>query len=133
VPADSEYVSVLRAVCGHLAPLLGYTPPEVADLRLAVGEACGLLLRNCVRPVRPEGRAQQDDLAATFAVDPRGLSITLETEAVASVAPSNEDFGWAILTALVDDFIWCVEGSTARVELRRQHAAGREKWTRSSN
>lgn len=122
VPLRAEYVGILRATCAQLAPLLGCGPTEVADLRLAVDEASGLLLRNCVWI----GRSPDHDcLAATFAVDGSGLHITLETEADASIAPDDGEFGWAILTALVDEFTWRVEGSTVRVEIRKLRAAGR--------
>jgi len=122
VPLRAEYVGILRAACAQLAPLLGCGPPEVADLRLAVDEASGLLLRNCVWLGHG---LDQDCLTATFAVEDSGLHITLTTEADASMAPDDGEFGWAILTALVDEFTWRVEGSTVRVEIRKRRADGR--------
>jgi serine/threonine-protein kinase RsbW len=123
VPLRPEYVGILRATCGQLAPLLGCGPAEAADLRLAVDEASGLLLRNCVWLSRgPE----QDCMAATFAVENSGLHITLAAEADASIAPDDGEFGWAILTALVDEFSWRVEGSTVRVEIRKRRTDGRQ-------
>lgn len=124
VPLRPEYIGILRATCAQLAPLLGCGPAEVADLRLAVDEASGLLLRNCVRVGHGP---DQDCLAATFAVEGSGLHITLATEADASIAPDDGEFGWAILTALVDEFTWHVEGSTVRVEIRKLRADGRQE------
>ncbi|GAA1987123.1 ATP-binding protein [Catenulispora subtropica] len=123
IPADPEYVSILRAACGQLAPRLGCTPAEIADLRLAVDEACGLLLRHCVRLRRG---TDGDGLAATFVADGPALFITLSMEADAFVTPDAGEFGWTILTALVDGFTWHVDGSTVRVEIRKTQAAGRQ-------
>lgn len=122
VPQRPEYVGILRATCAQLGPVLGCRPAEVADLRLAVDEACGLLLRNCLSV---GGDLEQDSLTAIFVVDGGELHITLAIEADASIAPDDDDFGWAILTALVDGFTWRVEGSTVRVEIRKLHMDGR--------
>jgi hypothetical protein len=64
-------------------------------------------------------------LAAVFVVDGPTLHIALAVEADAFAAPDDDEFGWAILTALVDDFAWRAEDLTVRVEIRKQHAAGR--------
>lgn len=124
VPARPEYVGILRAACTQLGPVLGWGSTEITDLRLAVDEATGFLLRNCVKLGHG---AAQDRLTASFAVDGPRLRVILATEADASVAPDADEFGWAILTALVDEFTWRVEGSTVRVEIRKQHAEGRQE------
>ena len=122
VPARSDYFVILRSVCGQLAPRLGYTPTETAELRLAVDEACALLVGNCVS-LAPRGKP--DGLAATFVVDGPSLRVTLAREADAAVTPDHDEFAWAILTSLVDDCAWRVEGSTVRLEIRKQRSAGR--------
>jgi anti-sigma regulatory factor (Ser/Thr protein kinase) len=124
VPLRAEYVGILRAACAQLGPLLGCGPAEIADLQLAVDEASGLLLRNCVTAGHD---TEQDTLAATFAIAGPGLHITLATEADASVAPDDGEFGWAILTSLVDEFSWRVEGSTVCVEIRKLHVDGKRE------
>jgi anti-sigma regulatory factor (Ser/Thr protein kinase) len=124
VPLQPEYAGILRATCAQLAPLLGCGPAETADLQLAVDEASGLLLRNCVWLGRSP---EQDCMAATFAVGPSDLHVTLAAEADASIAPDDGEFGWAILTALVDEFTWRVEGSTVRVEIRKRRTDGRRR------
>ena len=123
IPARPEYLTLLRVACAHVAPLLGCTLAETADLRLAVDEASGFLVRNCITP--PAGDGKPDNLTAAFVVDGSTLHITLEREAEVFLPPDGEEFGWAILTALLDDCAWCVEGSTARVEIRKQRAEGR--------
>ena len=44
VPADSAYVSVLRTMTAGLAARLDFTVDDIEDLRIAVGEACALVL-----------------------------------------------------------------------------------------
>ena len=122
VPARPEYVAILRAACVQLAPLLGYSQFESTDLRLAVDEACGLLLRNCIRLSR--GR-EPDALTATFVIDAHYLHISVGRQADASLSPDDDEFGWTVLTALVDGCTWRAEGSTVRVEIRKQRADGR--------
>ena len=44
VPADGAYVSVLRTMTAGLAARLDFTVDDIEDLRIAVGEACALVL-----------------------------------------------------------------------------------------
>lgn len=125
IPARPEYLALLRAACAHLAPALGCTLAETENLRLAVDEASGFLLRNCILPC--DRGPEQEELSATFVVDGSALRIILELEAEVFVPPDGDEFGWAILTALVDDCSWCVEGATARVEIRKQRRGGRNE------
>lgn len=124
VPRRPEYIGIVRAACAQLAPLLGWRPGEIADLRLASDEACGFLVRNCITLDHGAGR---DDLSATFVIDGPRLHVTLATKADVSTAPDDDEFGWAILTGLVDEFTWRVEESTVLVEIRKLHVDGRQE------
>src|SRR3954469_10673776 len=44
VPADGGYLSVLRTATAGLAARLQFTLDEIEDLRIAVDEACAMLL-----------------------------------------------------------------------------------------
>src|SRR5499433_1279836 len=44
MPADGAYLSVLRTATAGLAARLDFTLDEIEDLRIAVDEACGMLL-----------------------------------------------------------------------------------------
>ncbi|MEY9935472.1 hypothetical protein ABH926_010154 [Catenulispora sp. GP43] len=122
IPAQPEYIAVLRAACGQLAPRLGCGSAETADLQLAVDEACGFLLRTCLTA---GGDPEQDGgLAASFVVAGPSLHITVQTQADVFISPDDDEFAGPILTALVDDFAWHVEGSAVRVEIRKQRADG---------
>ncbi|MEY9908284.1 hypothetical protein ABIA35_004517 [Catenulispora sp. MAP12-49] len=124
IPARPEYIAVLRGACGQLAPRLGCSPAETADLQLVVDEACGFLLRNCLTAGDPD---HDGGLAAAFVVEGPSLHITLEMQADVFISPDDDEFADAILTALVDHFAWHVEDSAVRVEIRKQRADGRHE------
>ncbi|MFL6114317.1 MAG: ATP-binding protein [Catenulispora sp.] len=122
IPPDPDYVPILRAASAQLATKLDCTPTEIADLRLAVDEACGLLLRNSITLYRGSG-AEGEGLSALFVVRGPILRITFSLAADAVATPETGEFGWTILTALVDGFTWRVEGSEVRVELTKRRAS----------
>jgi len=121
VPADPDYLAVIRSASAHVATKLGLTLSEVADLRLAVDEASGLLLRNTVGDRRDPGAG---DLECRFVLEPSVLRVVLSRQAQGVARPEDDDFGWTILTALVDDIIWRVDGSTVHVEIVKRRTAG---------
>ena len=124
VPADPDYLAVVRSASAQVATKFGCTLPEVADLRLAVDEACGLLLRHAVRD-QPNADAGTEDLECRFVLDGPELRVTLSMPARDVVKPEDDEFGWTILSALVDDIGWRVEGATVCVELLKRRPAGR--------
>ena len=62
LPAESAYVAVLRMTTAGLAARLDFTLDDIEDLRMAVGEACALVLEHAdpggdlLRRVRPQRR-----------------------------------------------------------------------------
>ena len=48
LPADSAYLSILRTATAGLAARLDFTLDEIEDLRIAVDEACAMLLPHAV-------------------------------------------------------------------------------------
>ena len=136
VPADPDYLAVVRSASAQVATKFGCTLPEVADLRLAVDEACGLLLRHTVRD-QPGAQAGSgpdagadagtgsEDLECRFVLDGPELRVTLSMPARDVAKPEEDEFGWTILSALVDDIVWRIEGPTAWVEILKRRSAGR--------
>ncbi|WP_194911594.1 ATP-binding protein [Catenulispora rubra] len=121
VPADPDYLAVIRSASAHVATKFGCTLSEVADFRLAVDEACGLLLRHTVGDLRDPGAG---DLECRFVLEPSVLRVVLSRQARDVARPADDDFGWTILSALVDDIIWRVDGPTVHVELVKRRTAG---------
>jgi anti-sigma regulatory factor (Ser/Thr protein kinase) len=66
LPAEPEYGRLARITASRLALNMGFTFPEIEDLRLAVDEMIILLLR-------PEGRS--GEIIITFTVEPTGLTL----------------------------------------------------------
>jgi serine/threonine-protein kinase RsbW len=121
VPADPDYLAIIRSASAHVATKFGCTLSEVADLRLAVDEACGLLLR-CTVPERPGGAS--GDVECRFILDGPALRVVISRQAHNAAPPQSDEFGWTILGALVDDIVWHVEGPIVRVEIMKRRSAG---------
>jgi serine/threonine-protein kinase RsbW len=91
VPADSAYVSVLRTMTAGLAARLDFTLDDIEDLRIAVGEACALVL--------PEAAAG-GDLQAEFRLSPGTLAVSVSVPNRGPTAPDRESFAWQVLSTL---------------------------------
>jgi len=91
LPAESAYVAVLRMTTAGLAARLDFTLDDIEDLRIAVGEACAMVLEQA----RADG-----DLHATFDLGSGELSVTVSADADAASEPDTDGFAWQVLTAL---------------------------------
>jgi serine/threonine-protein kinase RsbW len=91
VPADSAYVSVLRTMTAGLAARLDFTVDDIEDLRIAVGEACALVL--------PEATAG-GDLEAEFRLQPGVLTVSVSVPSGGSRTPDHDSFAWQVLSTL---------------------------------
>ncbi|HEX2497295.1 MAG: ATP-binding protein [Actinomycetes bacterium] len=116
VPADKTYVALVRSAASHLGARLGLTMQELTDLRLAVDEACGLLL------LPGEFDTTGAELHCRFDEYPDRLAVTVSAEASES-APDVDGFGWNVLSALVDELRWSYQDGWARVELVKRATA----------
>jgi serine/threonine-protein kinase RsbW len=95
VPASSSYLAVLRTATAGLAARLGMTLDEIEDLRIAVDEACAILL-----PIAATG----SDVTCTFHVTPAALNIDVAVPVVrGGVLPGSQSFAWQVLTALAGE------------------------------
>jgi serine/threonine-protein kinase RsbW len=92
VPAEVGYLGVLRTATAGLAARLHFALDEIEDLRIAVDEACAMLLAIAVRGAELECR---------FAVTDNALAVEV-TVATGSGGhlPSTSSFAWKVLTAL---------------------------------
>lgn len=92
VPASSAFIAVLRSVTAGLAARCDLTLDEIEDLRIAVDEACALLV-----PVAAPGAV----LSTSFTLAPGELIITVQVTVRAGAELSRSGFGWTVLEALV--------------------------------
>jgi serine/threonine-protein kinase RsbW len=91
VPAEGAYVSVLRTMTAGLAARLDFTVDDIEDLRIAIGEACALVL--------PEA-ADGGDLEAAFWQTPGTLTVSVRVPTAGRAEPDYESFAWQVLTTL---------------------------------
>ena len=94
LPAASAYLSVLRTATAGLAARLDFTLDEIEDLRIAVDEACALLIPDA---------ADGAELTCRFSLAPDALSVTVEVSSRTGRAPRRNTFAWTVLTALAGE------------------------------
>ena len=94
LPAESAYVSVLRTTSAGLAARLDFTLDDLEDLRMAVGEACAIVL---------SGVDDGGDLTAEFWLDAAAIAVRVSAPAHHPVLTPEEDFGWQVLSTLAHD------------------------------
>jgi serine/threonine-protein kinase RsbW len=94
LPADSAYVSLLRTVTAGLAARLDFTLDEIDDLRIAVDEACALLLPDA---------SSEDELVCRYCLGATSLDIKVSAPTTSDALPSKSSFAWTVLTALAGD------------------------------
>ena len=76
LPAESAYVAVLRMTTAGLAARLDFTLDDIEDLRMAVGEACALVLEHA----DPKG-----DLHASFDLSDGSIRVSVSADSVAGL------------------------------------------------
>lgn len=91
IPATGAYLTVLRTATAGLAARLDFTLDEIEDLRMAVDEACALLLASAVAGT---------DLTCAFELDGDGLRIAVTIASRDGVLPRRDTFAWTVLTSL---------------------------------
>jgi len=113
VPADPAYLTVVRTASAGLAARLDLTLDEIEDLRIAVDEACTLLL---------DPGATDQDLVATFRLGEGSLEV--EVRGPARELPERSSFAWAVLEALVGEVFTGTSAEGAWIVLRHTRTAG---------
>lgn len=94
LPADGAYLSVLRTATAGLAARLDFTLDEIEDLRIAVDEACALLLPDAVAG---------ESMTCLFSLSDRSLAVTVRVPSRTGRVPRRNTFAWTVLTALAGD------------------------------
>ncbi|MDQ1703063.1 MAG: serine/threonine-protein kinase RsbW [Frankiaceae bacterium] len=115
LPAASAYLSVLRTATAGLAARLDFTLEEIEDLRIAVDEACAMLLATAIPGT---------SLRCTFELEPDALRIAVSVQTSEGVEPSRTTFAWTVLTALAGEVDSTASGDgTVTIELIKRRAA----------
>jgi len=94
LPAAGAYLSVLRTATAGLAARLDFTLDEIEDLRIAVDEACAMLLAQAVPGA---------DLDCTFTLNGDSIRVGVSVLTLDGQQPSRDTFAWTVLSALAGE------------------------------
>jgi serine/threonine-protein kinase RsbW len=108
LPAYGAYLSVLRTATAGLAARLDFNLDEIEDLRIAVDEACAMLLAQVV---------DVGELTCRFELGHDSLLVEVSARTRDGLPPSRETFAWKVLTALAGTVEATVNGDR-RVHIR---------------
>ena len=111
LPAAGAYLSVLRTATAGLAARLDFTLDEIEDLRIAVDEACALLLPDAV-PGEP--------LTCRFVLDADQLEIAVLAHSSTGRTPGRDSFAWTVLSALAGEVEADATDGVVRLTLRKR-------------
>lgn len=115
VPAHVEFISTLRLTAASLAAHCELTVDDIEDLRLAVDEACALLL-----PIAPA----ESTLNARFELAPNCLVVATSVPSVNGTGPDRDGLAWAVLSALASGVeVSSSEGAVTIVVSKRRGTA----------
>jgi serine/threonine-protein kinase RsbW len=115
LPAASAYLSVLRTATAGLAARLDFTLDDIEDLRIAVDEACAMLLPSAVPGT---------SLRCVFELERDALRISVSVPTGDGAEPSRTTFAWTVLTALAGEVDSHSDGESVTIELLKRRAAG---------
>nr|WP_106399659.1 anti-sigma factor [Actinocorallia populi] len=114
LPAASAYLSVLRTATAGLAVRLDFTIDEIEDLRIAVDEACAMLLAQAVPGT---------DLVCEFELAGDTMRIAVTVLTVDGRTPSRDTFAWTVLSSLAGE-VDATAGPDDRVTVTLQKRRG---------
>ena len=111
LPAQSAYLSVLRTATAGLAARMDFTLDEIEDLRIAVDEACALLLPDVVG---------DQPLTCRFVLEWDCLEVSVLATSRTGRTPARDSFAWTVLTALAGEVEASADGGTVTLTLRKR-------------
>jgi serine/threonine-protein kinase RsbW len=94
LPAIGAYLSVLRTATASLASRLDFTLDDIEDLRIAVDEACAMLLAQAVAGA---------DFEVAFELSAASISVSVTVPTLDGEVPTRDTFAWTVLTALAGE------------------------------
>jgi serine/threonine-protein kinase RsbW len=115
IPASGVYLSVLRTATAGLAARLDFTLDDIEDLRIAVDEACAMLLVTAVAGT---------DLTCEFELDGDGIRVSVAVLTRDGALPRRDTFAWTVLTALAGGVDARVDADNrVTIDLHKQRGA----------
>lgn len=94
IPAEKAYVAVVRMAAAGIAARLDFTLDDVEDLRMAVGEACALVLA---------GAAPGGSLTVRFRLAADRIDLEVAADSTQTEPPDTQSFAWQVLNTTATD------------------------------
>jgi serine/threonine-protein kinase RsbW len=91
LPAEAEQIPIVRMLTHGVVARADFGLDAISDAKMAVDEACAQL----VRPADPGAT-----LCCVFREMPDGISVSISIQTPLPYAPSENSFGWHVLTTL---------------------------------
>ena len=113
-PADVVYVSTLRLTAASLAARCDLTIDDIEDLRLAVDEACALLLPHST---------PDSVLTARFVLHAARLEVEASVQTAEASEPDRSGFAWTVLGALASTVDVRKEADRLTIAVSKQREA----------
>jgi hypothetical protein len=118
IAPDPALVRTVRLVAAAVARRTGQDEEFVEEVRLAVGEACALLIGEVAGP---GSDVRQEPVTVAIRIDGQLAVEVTSTAAVAVEDPPHSDIDgvepWALLRGLIQDFDVAQDGTTTRVSM----------------
>ena len=119
--ADLVHLPIVRSVVATIATRADFDLDAIADLRLAVDEACSTLITRAI---------PGSTMRCRFTISADELRFVGTVRSDAGSAPSTRSFGWRVLTTLTDEVAAHVSADGQRghrvdIELAKRRALHR--------
>jgi serine/threonine-protein kinase RsbW len=114
MPAEGAYLSVLRTATAGLAARLDFTLDEIEDLRIAVDEACAMLLPQAI---------PGSELTCVFELLSDQMRVAVSVPTNGGRLPDYGTFAWTVLTALAGEVhADADDGKQVRITMHKQRS-----------
>jgi serine/threonine-protein kinase RsbW len=117
--AELTNLPIIRSLTSSIAMRADFDLDAIADLKLAVDEACSTLITRAISDA---------SLTCTFKVSKDEIRVVVHTRSTADTKPSSDSFGWRVLTTLTDHAdTWVERDGTqhlVHIEVAKRRADG---------
>jgi len=112
---------IIRSLAASIAMRADFDLDSIADLRLAVDEACSTLITQS---------APRSTLRCAFHVNAEEIRFVVSAPSTSDTKPSSDSFGWRVLTTLTDHTATWIDGPDdsdaplVHIELAKRRSEG---------
>lgn len=99
-----EHLPIIRSLAASIAMRADFDLDAIADIKLAVDEACSMLITRAVHGAT---------LVCEFSLSKEEIRFTTSVRSISDAEPDPDSFGWRVLTTLTDHVAAHIETSSA--------------------